>query len=189
MSAPGPLEVASTIQTASIQHDPSPHHDLNPSTAASTREPVHVHHHAAAAASSSSDIDDDEIPLSVLHPAPRRPPHHLPPLPDLRFEQSYLKSIEKCGSGWGVAYVTLRDQVLLPLLQGTLWTLVLSGWRHWNRASQLSGQSVGARLRRWWWRVNYWKLPSRPELAEQVKDVSFRFMRYYVAEFANAGSD
>lgn len=175
MSAPGPLEVASTIQTASIQRDPSPHHDVNPSTAASTREPVHVH-------PASSDIDDDEIPLSVLHPAPRRPQHHLPPLPDLRFEQSYLKSIEKCNSSWGVAYITLRDQVLLPLLQGTLWTLVLSGWRYWNRASQLSGQSVGARVRRWWWGVNNWKLPSldRHDVAEKVKDVSIQFMRVCV---------
>ncbi|KAB2569514.1 hypothetical protein DBV05_g11826 [Lasiodiplodia theobromae] len=177
MAAPGPLEVASTIQTASLQRDPSPHHDLNPSTSADVREPVHVHHHF--------DEDDAEIPLSVLRPAPRRPPHgghghhHLPPLPDLRFEQSYLKSIERCESRWGVAYVTLRDQLLLPLLQGTLWTLLLSGWRHWNRASQLSGASVGARVRRWWWSVNDWKLPTlkKPELAERVKDVSVRFMR------------
>ncbi|KAL1634426.1 hypothetical protein SLS58_010714 [Diplodia intermedia] len=188
MAAPGPLEVASTIQTASIQRDPSPHHDINPSTAASTREPVHVH------PAPSSDVDDDEIPLSALHPAPRPRGrhgghgHHLPPLPDLRFEQSYLKSIERCESSWGVAYVTLRDQLLLPLLQGTLWTLLLSGWRHWNRASQLSGASVGARVRRWWWRVNDWKMPrmmhvGTPEqVAEHVKD-------YYVSEFANAGSD
>lgn len=171
MTAPGPLEFASTIQTASLQRDPSPHHDLNPSTAADTRKPIRR--------PSSSDIDsDDEIPLSALDPAPRhRGGHHLPPLPDLRFEQSYLKSISACSSNWSVAYVTLRDQLLLPLLQGTLWTLVLSGWRHWNRASQLGGRSVGARVRRWWWSVNNWKLPDRHEVAREVKDVSVRFMR------------
>ncbi|GME28664.1 hypothetical protein GTA08_BOTSDO08093 [Neofusicoccum parvum] len=179
MAAPGPLEFASTIQTASIQRAPSPHHDLNPSTAASTREPVHIHRHPSS--DIDDDDDDDEIPLSALHPAPRRPPHHLPPLPDLRFEQSYLKSIAGCGSGWGVAYVTVRDQVVLPLLQGTLWTLVLSGWRHWNRASRLSGRGVGARVRRWWWGVNNWKLPAAAVVADDVKD-------NYASEFANAGS-
>lgn len=40
----------------------------------------------------------------------------MPPLPDLRFEQSYLKSIEKA-EGWGqVAYITVRDQVGFLLL-------------------------------------------------------------------------
>lgn len=35
----------------------------------------------------------------------------MPPLPDLRFEQSYLKSIEKA-EGWkGVMWITFRDQV------------------------------------------------------------------------------
>ncbi|KAK8203479.1 hypothetical protein BKA81DRAFT_362053 [Phyllosticta paracitricarpa] len=176
MSAPGPFEVASTIQSASIQRNPDPRHDLNPSTTASTREPVHIHSPA------SSDVDEDEIPLSVLHRAPRH--HHLPPLPDLRFEQSYLKSIDKCETKWGVAYITFRDQVVFPLLQGTLWCLILDGWRFWNRNSQLSGQSVGARLRRWWWNVNNWKIPTlkKDKLAEDVKE-------YYVSEFANAGSD
>ncbi|OJD30729.1 uncharacterized protein BKCO1_5600021 [Diplodia corticola] len=189
MAAPGPLEIASTIQTASIQRDPSPHHDINPSTAASTREPVRIHR----TSSDTSSDDDEEVPLSALHPAPRPRGrggpghHHLPPLPDLRFEQSYLKSIERCESAWGVAYVTLRDQLLLPLLQGTLWTLLLSGWRHWNRASQLSGAGVGARVRRWWWRVNDWKMSAlhantTEAVAEHVKD-------YYVSEFANAGAD
>ena len=56
-----------------------------------------------------SEIDEDEVPLNVLRPLPRR--NTMPPLPDMRFEQSYLKSIEKA-TGWeGVAYITLRDQV------------------------------------------------------------------------------
>ena len=48
--------------------------------------------------------------------------------------------------------------MLLPLVQGTLWTLALSGWRYWNRGAAFSGQSVGARVRRWWWRVNNWEI-------------------------------
>ncbi|KAK8241448.1 hypothetical protein IWZ00DRAFT_516442 [Phyllosticta capitalensis] len=166
MSAPGPFEVASTIQAASIQRNPDPRHDLNPSTTASTREPVHIR------SPSSSDIDEDEIPLSVLHPAPRH--HHLPPLPDLRFEQSYLKSIDKCETKWGVAYITFRDQFVFPLLQGTVWCLILDGWRFWNRGTQLSGQFPTVK---------------KEKLAEDVKEVSRQFMRYYVSEFAKAGSD
>ncbi|KAF2084067.1 DUF1770-domain-containing protein [Saccharata proteae CBS 121410] len=181
MAAPAPLEIASTIQTASIQRDPSPSHDINPTTSASVREPVHI------TSPTSSSIDEDEIPASVLRPAPRH--HKLPPLPDLRFEQSYLKSIQNCNSYWSVAYITARDQVLLPLLQGTVWTLVLSGWRFWNRESQLSGKSVGARLRRWWWDVNNWKMPSAAKLDKDVKAVSRSFLKqYYSSEFANAGS-
>ncbi|KAA6411827.1 MAG: hypothetical protein FRX48_03977 [Lasallia pustulata] len=53
--------------------------------------------------------------------------------------------------GWsGVGWVTVRDQVVMPLVQGTLWTLALSGWRYWNREAQVGGATVGGRIRRWW---------------------------------------
>ncbi|KAJ9667232.1 hypothetical protein H2201_002753 [Coniosporium apollinis] len=146
-------DIASTIQSASVQKHPDPRHDLNPSTAASQKEPVTL-----GSSPATSDIAEDEIPLSALHPRPRR--KTLPPLPDLRFEQSYLKSIEKAESWQGVAYITIRDQVFLPLTQGILWTLILSGWRFWNRETKLKGHSVGARIRRWWWGVNNWNIPS-----------------------------
>ncbi|TLD27476.1 DUF1770-domain-containing protein [Venturia nashicola] len=148
-----PMNIASTIQSASLNRNPDPRHDLNPSTAASTKEPVTLHDDA------SSDLED-EIPLSALRPTPRR--HDMPPLPDLRFEQSYLKSIEHAGGWLGVGYITVRDQVVLPLVQGTVWSLALFGWRHWNRASQLSGASIGARVRRWWWGVNNWDFTPKP---------------------------
>jgi hypothetical protein len=106
-------------------------------------------------------------------------------------------------------------QVLLPLIQGTVWTLALSGWRFWNRTASLSGQTVGSRIRRWWYDVNNWKLPPMkwsqdPKLAEQVGDVSLslspflglqpiltehieltvpEFLQFYEAQFSNAGSD
>lgn len=44
--------------------------------------------------------------------------------------------------------------MLLPLIQGTLWTLALSGWRYWNKGAAFSGQSLGSKVRRWWWGVN-----------------------------------
>ena len=102
-----PSEIASTIQAASIKRHPSPRHDLNPSTAASEKQPVTLDEHPDP--DSASIVGEDEIPISVLNPVPRR--NTMPPLPDLRFEQSYLKSIERA-EGWkGVLWITLRDQV------------------------------------------------------------------------------
>lgn len=107
MSSNAPIEIASAIQSASIKHHPSPAHDINPSTVASEKQPVHLSSHPDPDA--TSDVAEDEIPLSVLNPVPRR--NTMPPLPDLRFEQSYMKSIEKA-EGWkGVLWITFRDQV------------------------------------------------------------------------------
>ena len=96
-------EIASTLQSASLNRAPSPHHDLNPSTAASQKRPVRVRSH--------SPSSDNSIPYDVVREAPRRA--GLPPLPDLRFEQSYLASLRGV-QGWGVVWVTVRDQVGAP---------------------------------------------------------------------------
>ena len=123
MSSNLPLEIAETIQTASIKSDPSPEHDLNPSTSASQKAPAAL---SKASASDSSclnkyiyedeDIEavigeeeEEDIPYSVIKPIPRRT--EFPPLPDLRFEQSYLASIAGANTRWKVAYITFRDQV------------------------------------------------------------------------------
>lgn len=100
----GVAEIASTIQSASIIRQLDPRRDINPSTAASKVEPVEVRSSPAA-----SDVSEDEVPVSILRPPPRK--RSLPPLPDLRFEQSYLKSIEHANGWTGVAYITVRDQV------------------------------------------------------------------------------
>ncbi|KAL9130295.1 MAG: hypothetical protein Q9175_007060 [Cornicularia normoerica] len=143
------IDIASTIQSASIQHNPDPAHDLNPSTAASTKRPV--------SPTTSIASSENSIPSSAIKPVPRRT--NLPPLPDLRFEQSYLASLQGVDTWYGIAWVTGRDQVLLPLVQGALWTLALSGWRHWNRGASFSGQDLGGKVRRWWWGVNNWSIP------------------------------
>ncbi|KAH3234074.1 hypothetical protein KXV30_000400 [Aspergillus fumigatus] len=191
------LELAETIQTASIKRDPSPRHDINPPTAASEKRPV--------ARRSSSEVDsipsDIVDPSRMVRPVSRR--HTLPPLPDLRFEQSYLASLRGADTWGRVAWITIRDQVLLPLIQGTLWTLALSGWRYWNRTASLSGQTLGSRLRRWWYEVNNWKLPplsttKDPRLAAKVEDFKNQvdlqltfseFLQFYTAQFSNAGAD
>ncbi|RPB11438.1 DUF1770-domain-containing protein, partial [Morchella conica CCBAS932] len=81
----------------------------------------------------------------------------LPTLPDLRFEQSYLASIAAAeGVWWKIALITLKDQCLMPLLQGVGYNLFVMGFRVWNRGAKFAGAGVGARVRRWWWGVNNW---------------------------------
>ncbi|KAJ5609305.1 hypothetical protein N7528_009872 [Penicillium herquei] len=163
------LEIPEIIQTASIQSHPDAAHDINPSTAASEKRPV-VAAPASDAGSLSSDIVDES---RVIRPLRRH--QTLPPLPDLRFEQSYLASLKDADTWGRVAWITIRDQVLLPLIQGTVWTLALSGWKFWNRSASLGGQTLGSKVRRWWYEVNNWKLPPKwtrsPKLASQVEEV------------------
>jgi hypothetical protein len=108
MSFSVPLQIAETIQTASINRAPSPSHDINPSTAASSKEPVSVEKYAYDEDGIDEDEDEEDIPYSVLGPVPRR--QSFGPLPDLRFEQSYLASIAGAETYSRVAYITIRDQ-------------------------------------------------------------------------------
>ncbi|KAI9454661.1 hypothetical protein BJY52DRAFT_1283554 [Lactarius psammicola] len=63
---------------------------------------------------------------SGSHPPPKHDvPKRLKPsmiIPDLRFEPTYLAKLATAGTGWqSVVWVTIRDQVISPLLQGALW--------------------------------------------------------------------
>lgn len=103
------MEIPEIIQSASINRNPDPAHDVNPSTAASEKQPVVI--------GPDSDSETSSIASDIIHPSRAiRPVHRnqtLPPLPDLRFEQSYLASI-KDAETWGrVAWITTRDQVRL----------------------------------------------------------------------------
>jgi hypothetical protein len=68
----------------------------------------------------------------------------------------------------------------MPLMQGMIWSLALHGWRYWNRSAKLRGNGVGARIRRWWYKVNEWplkekwnKLGANSNLAVEIGDVSW----------------
>ncbi|KAL2270396.1 hypothetical protein VTJ83DRAFT_2580 [Remersonia thermophila] len=179
MASSIPLQLAETIQTAHIQRHPSPDHDLNPSTAASEKQPVTLEPVGAEKTEYSrlseevgpDDLDDeeeDELDTedealyregAAVIPVPRGRRHHLPPMPDLRFEQSYLHSIRNADKWWKVVLITVRDQVVMPFMQGILYNLALCGWQQWNRNARIHGSSVGARLRRWWYGVNNWAIP------------------------------
>ena len=174
-------ELASTIQSTHIQHHPSVEHDVNPSTAASQKIPAQIVPQSETD-DSSPDLDDSSsissIPSDIIQPVPRshtRSRSHLP-LPDMRFEQTYLASI-KDATNSQVAYITIRDQVLMPLLQGIGYHLLLSGWRYMNRGTKFRGQSLGAKVRKWWWGVNGWKLPR-----DEVKE-------FYVDKFGSSLGD
>ncbi|EXJ83820.1 hypothetical protein A1O1_07447 [Capronia coronata CBS 617.96] len=176
-------ELASTIQSASIKRNPSPAHDVNPSTAASEKIPAVVESPSLQKArsrprshspparlplsrsqsldSATSSESTSTIPSDIIHPRRRR--KSFPPIPDFRFEQSYLASIKNADTNWRVAFITIRDQVFLPLVQGIVWNMLMMGWRHWNRGSKFQGRTLGARLRKWWWGVNNWKMPAGTE--------------------------
>lgn len=109
MASSIPLQIAETIQTAHIQRSPSPRHDLAPATAAERKEPVQLEEVAAPEDHDDELDDEDDIPYSVIKP--RRRSAQLPPLPDLRFEQSYLHSIANADTRLKVAWITIRDQV------------------------------------------------------------------------------
>ncbi|KAL2213618.1 DUF1770-domain-containing protein [Sarocladium strictum] len=151
-------ELAGTVQAGHINFDPDLAQDAAPATAADRKETVSLSGMTPGEKYTLDDEDDDEIPFSVLRPAPRNK-NQLPPLPDLRFEQSYLHSIAGADTWWKVVLITTRDQVVMPLAQGVLYNLFLCGWQHWNRTARVHGNTVGARVRRWWYGVNNWKLP------------------------------
>ncbi|XWW97585.1 hypothetical protein V2A60_005569 [Cordyceps javanica] len=169
-SAELPTEIASTLQAGHIRSNPDPALDMAPGTAADDKEILGDKYDYDALGSNAADQldgidddddddDDDDIPYSVLK-RPRRQRQALPPLPDLRFEQSYLKSIAAADTWWKIALITTRDQVIMPLAQGIIYNLLLCGWQEWNRNAKLHGSSVGARVRRWWYGVNNWTVPS-----------------------------
>jgi hypothetical protein len=57
-----------------------------------------------------------------FHPYPKRDSPKPTLIPDLRFEPTYLAKLEVADPGWqSVVWVTVRDQVLSPLIQGALW--------------------------------------------------------------------
>ncbi|KAL2140906.1 hypothetical protein VTI28DRAFT_7873 [Corynascus sepedonium] len=177
MSGSVPLQVAETVQTAHLNRSPSLEHDVNPSTAASRKVPVRLE----PAYPDDGGIDEDlgvevrredadgEVETtdeeessehyrsSRVTLRPRR--HHLPPMPDLRFEQSYLWSIRNADTWWKIGWITVRDQIMMPFLQGIVYNLGICGWQYWNRNARIHGSSIGARLRRWWYGVNNWQIP------------------------------
>lgn len=105
------IQFAETIQTASINRNPDPNRDIAPETSVDKKVPVQFDD-AADAMSEAEDVGEDEVPISVLRPLPEEPraPKHLQ-LPDLRFEQSYLKSISQTNDWRVIAYITIKDQV------------------------------------------------------------------------------
>ncbi|KAF3916936.1 hypothetical protein ABW21_db0208363 [Orbilia brochopaga] len=168
------LAAQSALTDAHIRHDPTLESSIAPPTAAETKiltpsDTYDEDHDSVDLEDDPSDDDDvASITSSILyqsqHTLDRAIHRPLPPLPDLRFEQSYLASIKNAAADrkyWLVAMITVRDQLLFPLIQGCIWNLGLLGWRYWNRGVKFRGEGLGARVRRWWWQVNGWEYPYR----------------------------
>jgi len=144
-------------------------------------------------------------PLEEILPPPRR---RIPPLPDLRFESSYLRSIrayvhverlkaerrDEKGKGiatgdetseglrevvtvqWGkVVWVTTRDQILSPLLQGAVWGVV----GYFLRPAMIV---LKARIRAWWARGAIYSPNGRKQ-----EGLGVGWLRNWVGGFASNG--
>lgn len=107
------IQAAETLQAAHINHNPT-RADIAPQTSVDKKVAVEFDRSGDVDSMADDvDHDEDEVPLSILRPLPeenRHAPRHLQ-LPDLRFEQSYLKSIEHAEHWRVVAYITVKDQV------------------------------------------------------------------------------
>lgn len=115
------MQVPETIQTASIKQNPSPTRDINPTTSAAKHQP------SESLPDDTHSIPSDVVdPNRMITPVPRR--KNLPPLPDLRFEQSYLASLSGADTWGRVAWITIRDQV---------WSVLLSVWQSFIRWVEL----------------------------------------------------
>lgn len=153
------LHIAETIQAASL-HGPSGTAGGPPFTQSTPEPPHYRRHHQERRKLERSPSDADSLSTGIVDPSrmvrheSRKAP--LPPLPDLRFEQSYLASLRGAESWGRIAWITMRDQVFLPLIQGTLWTLALCGWRYWHRGAQVTGSTAGFKIRQLWWKLNGW---------------------------------
>ncbi|RPB26825.1 hypothetical protein L211DRAFT_856177 [Terfezia boudieri ATCC MYA-4762] len=136
------------VQDSHLSNTPSPPLKKHKST--------HDIDHCDLDSEAGADTDETaSISSSILHrhhdPSHGHRRAHLPPLPDLRFEQSYLASISSAnGDPWRIFLITIRDQVVFPLVQGMVFSLGMAGWRAWNSRARFLGRGLGARVRRWW---------------------------------------
>lgn len=96
------------------------------------------------------EADSISSEARVVKPVPQaRPP------PDLRFEESYLRAISAAeGKWWKIAYITVRDQVFMPLVQGTIWSFLLLSASSLRSKSSGSGRYYGSSIVRWWRSIN-----------------------------------
>lgn len=124
------IQAAETFQTASLNPNPSPTRDINPSTAASQKRRISLSEHGepeeatGTGGGSARSFDGASLSSDIVDPSravksnsfPNRGVGRggrpqLPPLPDLRFEQSYLASLRGADTWGKVAWITVRDQV------------------------------------------------------------------------------
>lgn len=147
------------------QHHGKPHHQPNPFQ---SNHHLHNHHQTSPHQKQnkmSTTTNPQDTPLTssfdslhslnsttseysatLIHPNQNhlRQKRPLPPIPDLRFEESYLTGIAAAnGVWWKILLITVKDQMILPLLQGLGYNLLLIGWWRWNSRVMWGGKGVG----------------------------------------------
>jgi len=75
------------------------------------------------------------------------------------------------------------------------------GWRAWNQETKFAGAGVGARVRRWWWDVNGWRVPGLSALGTSAgvrrgvdaevlaEKTAQQAEEFWIAQFGSAGQD
>jgi hypothetical protein len=120
---------------------------------------IGLHQFSRSHQSEDEDNEDEETTSEALL---QDTPHHsrksrrprLPPIPDLRFEQSYLKQIEAAkGSVMWIIIITIRDQVIFPGVQGFIWALAMAGIRTLRANQAENGRMLGTWIRDWFGRL------------------------------------
>ncbi|KAH0610030.1 uncharacterized protein H6S33_012576 [Morchella sextelata] len=132
-----PLAAQTLAQDTHLTSTPS----TAPPTSADSPPKLAVGHDSIDDDDDDGDDDAASISPSLIDEPPAS---RLPTLPDLRFEQSYLASIAAAeGVWWKIALITLKDQCLMPMLQGVGYNLFVMGFRAWNRGAKFAGAGVG----------------------------------------------
>jgi hypothetical protein len=163
------------LQDGHIIRNPSPSKDIAPATSAD-KPPVSIalrgHLPSIQFSSSHADLhrlsqreeEDEEIEETASEISLEESPHvieptkprrqNLPPIPDLRFEQSYLKQLEAAqGSVFWMIFITIREQVLFPGLQGFVWALAVTGIRSLRASQAENGRAWGSWVRDWFGQI------------------------------------
>jgi hypothetical protein len=133
------LVFQTAVQETHLIHDPSSQ-DIAPQTAADN--PIRIRNVLPPIRFTSQDEDSE----SVISVDTRK--RKLPVIPDLRFEQAYLKQLDAAkGSVFWMVVITIREQILLPGVQGFLWALGMAGIRTLRVQQAESGRAWGTYLR------------------------------------------
>ena len=130
-------EAAKSIQDVHINQSPELE-DITPAVDASAHELL------------NNEVTEPSRSTPSAHHRRRHHGPALPPIPDLRFEPSYLAGLTRAQGSWNkAAWLTIRDQVIYPGLQGFGVALATIAFRSLILRQKESGTAWGLYIRDW----------------------------------------